>query len=153
MRLLGMCRASPNGTIDRQPRRTDRVLNDLRAGLQPALSNLERALADQHTSTLGARPERIENALLFLRAAAGASDALGFCERVTGRHAEVQRGKFDGGRRKAPWLDESDGALALTPSRVPDTSFEITGPDDIRPHAYRLFTAQRLLASTRGAAN
>ena len=60
---------------------------------------------------------------------------------------------MDGGRRKAPWLEEQDGSLALTPSRVPETPADVTGIDDIRPHAYRAFTAQRLLFASRSAAN
>jgi hypothetical protein len=153
MRLLVMCRASATGAIDRASRTADGVLGDARAALGPAFSELERTLADQQTLAIGARPERLEDALSFLRATAGTTDSLAFCERIVARHAEIQRGKFDGGRRKAPWLDESNGALALTPSRVPDTPPDITGPEDIRPHAYRTFTAQRLLASTRSAAN
>jgi hypothetical protein len=148
-----MCRSSATGAIDRVARRSDDVLTRVVDELPAAVATLDRALRDQQALNIGARPERLEDVLAFLRDAAGASDPLALASFIVDRHAKVQQGKFDGGRRKAPWLEEEDGALALTPSRVPETPAEVQSIDDIRPHAYRAFTAQRLLLSTRSAAN
>ena len=61
----------------------------------------------------------------------------------------MQAGKFDRGRRKAPWIERNSGGLVLASSQVGGIPFEATGVEDIRPHAYRLATADAFLAAAR----
>jgi hypothetical protein len=152
-RLMIMCRLSSNAAIDRTTRQSDRVMIKIATELPLAVATLDRALSDQRAQVIGARPEKLEDTLVFLRRAAESTDPLALADMVLRRHSEVQRGKFDGGRRKLPWMEEQDGALALTPTRVPETPADVQSFDDMRPHAYRMFTAQRLLVGTGSAAN
>jgi len=152
-RLLIMCRSSATGAVDRAARRSDGVLSRVARDLPAAVGALERALREQRALDIGGRPERLEDVLSFVRDGAAAADPLALANVIVQRHADIQRGKFDGGRRKSAWLEEQEGSLALTPSRVPETPAEVSGIDDIRPHAYRAFTAERLLLAIRSAAN
>jgi hypothetical protein len=66
------------------------------------------------------------------------------------RHSDVQRGKFDGGRRKMPWLEVTTGRISLTMTRVGGLSGEAVSPQDIAPHPYRLAAADPFVAASSG---
>ena len=65
------------------------------------------------------------------------------------RHADVQHGKLDQGRRKMAWLEENSGRISLTTTPVGGLNFEATLPDQIAPHPYRLNSADALIAAAR----
>jgi hypothetical protein len=82
------------------------------------------------------------------RAAAGCGSPESLTRELMGRHAEVQQGKFDKGRRKMPWLEVTDGRISLTMTRVGGLDREATAAVHITPHFYRLASADALIKAS-----
>jgi hypothetical protein len=99
------------------------------------------------------------NSSVHLRGGAGRwGDALGFLKDlahtphggafvlcILARHREVQYGKFDRGVRKTPWLEVLGATVRLTLSEAQRVTREPTSLDQVAPHEYRTWTAERLL--------
>jgi hypothetical protein len=97
--------------------------------------------------------DRLADVRRFLEAAAGVvNDHSSFIDALTGRHADIQHGKFDRGRRKMPWLERSDDRIQLTMTRAGGVNREVTQPEQITPHPYRLGAADALLKASLGGA-
>ena len=78
------------------------------------------------------------------RAAAAAKDGAELVAVVVERHTKVQHGKFDGGRRKLPWIEPTEGGLSLTISNVGGLDRPITAPEEVAAHQYRTYAADQL---------
>ena len=76
-----------------------------------------------------------------------ARDPKAMVDAILQRHKEVQEGKFDRGRRKAPWIVEEAGSYRLTFARVGGLNRPVTDPAQITPHDYRLRNARRFLTA------
>ena len=149
-RLLWLCREAAV-PITSTERANDIILRKVAEALPAAVSRLEAALGSVSTAHLGAHPEPLVDVREFLkRAVESPSDVFATSEVIFNRHADVQHGKFDKGRRKLAWLDRSPAGISLTMTRVGGASSAITSPEQIRPHFYRLAAADAFLA-TRSA--
>lgn len=145
-RLLWLARTLPAGDVAGDDVRADPVMARVCADLPPSVDRLGRSIESTTTAAFRNGIERLADTSKFLVAAGRACAAPDELARViVARHTDVQRGKFDRGRRKMPWVEWNAGRLSLTMSRVGGLDFEATGPADIRPHPYRLLAADRLI--------
>lgn len=113
---------------------------------------LELALDGARTEPFLRDQQRLTDLRLFLKSAAAAASSAGvpgFLRTVVDRHAQVQRGKFDKGRPKLPWVEFKDAAFQLTLARVGELSYEPTRLEDIGAHAYRVDSADELLRAAK----
>ncbi|MCX5743174.1 MAG: hypothetical protein NT062_11840 [Proteobacteria bacterium] len=146
-RLLFMCRGATTA-VSASARANDPILQRVADALPGVVADLERSLTQVSTSHVGANPEQLVDVREFLkRTAESATDVLATSEAFVDRHADIQRGKFDRGRRKLPWLERGTEGLCLTMTRVGGAAGEITSPDEVRPHAYRFDAADAMLAA------
>jgi hypothetical protein len=151
-RLLFLCRVATGAVVSRADERADEVLARVRDALPRAVGRLDRVLDQRRTNHLAGGIERIEDARRFLaRAAAACDSSATLVDEVVARHVDVQHGKFDRGRRKMPWLERTSAGLTLTSTRAGGASGELTSPDEVTPHPYRLGAATALLHAAEGA--
>lgn len=146
-RLLWLCREATTPVSDTS-RANDRVLKRAAEALPGVVSTLEAALHQVRTPHLGANPEPLVDVRQFLvRMAAAVPNVREVSDVVLSRHADVQHGKFDRGRRKLPWLEHTPDGIVLTMTRVGGLDREVTSPADIRPHFYRLTAADAFISA------
>jgi hypothetical protein len=150
-RLLWMCQNQEPFTIDLATLRGDAVLGEIVKQLPAASEGLTRSIDEANTPAFKANLERLSDAKSFVNAAAHARDAIGLVECILARHRNIQHAKFDGGRRKMPWLEVRDAkvmptlASAMRVVRPPERT------DDVLAHPYRTFAADQF-RGTNGAA-
>jgi hypothetical protein len=151
-RLLWRCRESPSGTIEAADIASDPVLERVRDGLPAAVQSLGNALDSAESDQFRQDLHRLEDTRRFLGQASSACKATAsLVHELMERHADVQRGKFDKGRRKMPWIEVAAGRISLTMTRVGGLSREAADPAEITPHPYRLSSADALNKVARGA--
>ena len=80
----------------------------------------------------------------LLCVAADAKTPVELVDVVAARHASVQAGKLHRGQRKAPFVEQRDGAWTVCLSRIAENAREVVSAADVRPHAYRVRAAVRL---------
>ncbi len=150
-RLLWLCRTLPAAAINPADLAADDVLGRVCRQLPAAVTRLGHVLDSAVTEQFRHDLHRLEDTRRFLElasAACGSAEALS--RELMARHGDVQRGKFDRGRRKMPWLEVTSGRISLTMTRVGGLKQEATIPLDIAPHPYRLAAADALVAASRG---
>ena len=150
-RLLWLCRyrSSPSAAIKAADMAGDTVLCRVCSELPASVQRLSHALDSATTDLFRQDIHRLQDVRQFLEraaAACGASEMLSV--EVMERHSDVQRGKFDNGRRKMPWLEIAAGRISLTMTRVGGLDREATSPAQITPHPYRLASADALNAAS-----
>jgi len=151
-RLLWLCRALPSAAIQASDIESDAVMNRVRAALPAASQRLGAALDSSVTESFLKDVSRLEDTRRFLeRAAAACGSQEDVTRELMDRHSDVQRGKFDNGRRKIPWLEVSGDRISLTMTRVGGLDREATTPSSIAPHPYRLSSADALNLAARGS--
>lgn len=148
-RLLSRCAADgalAAGSLDRDP-----VLSAARARLPGIVGDLCRHVDREGAPSSGdayARP--LSEIRRFLEAAAAAcTDDETMALAVLDHHTAVQRGKFDNGRPKAPWIERRDGILSLTLTGVPILDAEDV--DEMRSHEYRTAVVDSFLRLGTGS--
>ncbi|SPF46041.1 hypothetical protein SBA4_3460013 [Candidatus Sulfopaludibacter sp. SbA4] len=120
------------------PTRTERFLNTINNGTEAAF---------RHDL------DRLSDVRRFLEdASIACGNAREFIEVVINRHTDIQRGKFDRGRRKMPWLECDDTRINLTMTRAGGRNSETTLPEQIEPHPYRVQAADALSFASAKAA-
>lgn len=145
-RILWLCRAGVSGALTQDSLQQDEVLKQAANAADETVKALTSALEEMREAKLALGFERIEDVHHFLlQAASVANDVAMFCQTVLSRHADVQHGKFDRGRRKMPWVEEGSQGISLTMTRAGGRDAEVTRPDQIRPHFYRLGSAEMFL--------
>lgn len=145
-RILWLCRVGPSGVLSPSSLLSDEVLLQTADAFPGAVDSLASALdaMKEAAPTLGFN--RIEDVRQFLlKAASSAGDVMMFSRMVLSRHADIQHGKFDRGRRKMPWVQETIQGIGLTMTRAGGRDFEVARPERISPHYYRLGSADMFL--------
>lgn len=151
-RLLWACRSMPAAAVRAAELASDPVLQLVRARTPAAVRHFGKLLDEARTEQFLAGLDRLGDVRRFLEVAAAASGSVeSLARELLTRHADVQRGKFDRGRRKMPWLEETAGRISLTMTRVGGLDREAKLPGDIGPHPYRLSSADALVAAAGGA--
>jgi hypothetical protein len=146
-RLLWLCRETTPPVSDTS-RAGDRILKRVAEALPGVVSTLEATLHRVRTPHVGANPEPLADVRQFLvQMAAAVPNVRDVSNIVLSRHADVQHGKFDRGRRKLPWIERTSDGIALTMTRVGGLDREVTSPADIRPHFYRLAAADAFISA------
>lgn len=142
-RLLWLC--GHRASVPIADTRDDKVLGRVRRDLPAAVRKLNRALNDAGTEPFTRDLHRLNDVKAFLGELSGAAERSDdFVDIVLRRHADVQRGKFDRGRRKAPWIEADNGKLSLTTTRVGGASVELSKAAEVIPHYYRTTAADAL---------
>jgi hypothetical protein len=148
-RLLWLCKAEGSATPRGVAR--DAVLNESRKTLPEAAQRFERLVSEAATEPFRRQLERLQDVREFLRDASERAPTVeGYAGALLDRHADVQKGKYDRGRQKLPWIERKTDHYELTLSQVGDVSGEPKTLSDIRPHEYRLAAADRLIAASQG---
>jgi hypothetical protein len=145
-----LARNSPSGAAGAAELAADAVFDAVREALPRRVGDLRLTLDGAGTPHCRQDLDRLADVRAFLESTAqrcGSAAELG--EAILARHADVQRGKFDRGRRKMPWVEQSPVGIVLTSARVGGLEFEATEAEDIAPHPYRLLAADRFLAAAR----
>lgn len=151
-RLLWLARTLPAGSVTDSDLSADEVLLRVRETLPARLSAVLSRLNSGATPHFRRDLDRLADVRGFLEQlviACGSSTAL--AEAILARHADVQRGKLDRGRRKMPWIERHLGRIALTSTRVGGLDFEAHEPSEITPHPYRLLAADRFIEAANEA--
>tara|TARA_R110002072_G_scaffold289831_1_gene457063 strand:- start:6523 stop:7794 length:1272 start_codon:yes stop_codon:yes gene_type:complete len=150
-RLLWLCRNLPAASVTPADINSDSVLQLVSEQLPDVVGRLCQAADSATSEQFCVEQHRLNDVLTFVREAATACDSrLELVESLIQRHTDVQRGKFDQGRRKMPWLERVGDRISLTMTRVGGLNREATSPDAVRPHEYRLPSADALIASAEG---
>lgn len=150
-RLLWLCRTLPSAAIETSDIESDLVLKRVCTELPAAAQRLSSALDSAITEQFRRDIHRLEDTRRFLeRASAACGTTSSLSRELMERHSDVQRGKFDKGRRKVPWLEVTAGRISLTMTRVGGLDREATNPSNIAPHPYRLSSADALIVAGRG---
>ncbi len=146
-RVLFACSQAPGGAVALGALAQDPVLPQIGAAMSEVRRRFERALDALHELELGrAVASRLPDVLTFVqRVSTCGSDVAALVRTLLTRHTDVQRGKFDHGQRKMPWVEDRGGGLALTQARWGIDRADLTRPDDITPHAYRTRSADALI--------
>jgi hypothetical protein len=153
-RLLWLCKYHAAASVTLAELANDPVLRTVKENLPRQASRLFDALDQASTPGFRANLDRLDDVRRFLESAAGAvADHSAFIDAFISRHTDIQRGKFDRGRRKMPWLERTDARLTLTMTRAGGLNREATRPDQIAPHPYRLGAADALLIASREASS
>jgi hypothetical protein len=142
-RLLYRCRRAQGGYLTTDDLARDEVLAMASSSLPNAVArwveHVEKASAG-HLRANWSQMKSVHDFLELLATRCGKNQDLAAA--VMAHHADVQRGKFDRGRRKMAWLQQVDGRISLSPTRVGGLDFEAKDADDISPHVYRLAAAE-----------
>ena len=150
-RLLWHCRQDQAGSVSYGPLKEDPVMERVQKNLPRTVDGFLSALEKGESENFRKDLHRSDDVKMFLqevRTLCGKGET--FIGSIMARHADVQRGKFDKGRRKMPWLEYvSGGRIALTSTRVGGLRTEATKPSQIIPHPYRLDSADALIEASR----
>ena len=147
-RLLWLCGVLPASSIVADDLKNDPVMKLISDQLPGTVDRLRHALESGKTDNFCRDLCQLHDTRQFLeQGAAAAGDVWSLAQTVISRHTDIQRGKFDQGRRKMPWLELNDGRISLTTTRVGGLHVEATRPDRITPHPYRLDSADALNAA------
>lgn len=151
-RILWLCRQHPAGAVPLTDFRTDEVIGHVAERLPAGVARLLQVLDSPGTEAFRQGLDRINDIRGFL------NEAIQACEHgdelaltILKRHTDVQHGKFERGRRKMPWVENTDGQIRLTTARVGGLNRESMTVDDITPHPYRLASADALIEAGRMA--
>jgi hypothetical protein len=152
-RLLWLSRRHAAASVKVSELKNDPVLQSVRARLPGRVQKFAGILDDGKDAAFRFNLDRLADVRKFLEDAAAAStDINAFAAAIASRHADIQRGKFDRGRRKMPWIELDEGRITLTMTRVGGMNWEATLPEHIQAHPYRLNAADALnLASMKAA--
>jgi len=148
-RLLWHCDHSPlyQGTADAVAADAE-VVGALRR-LPDAAAAYAAALETSVDVTSSPGTDRLLDVGRLFAEAAAAPDSGTLARVVQRRHADVQHGKVDGGRRKTPWVVVYAGGFVLTAGMAADRLRTEPSMDTVAPHPYRFSAADNLLAAGR----
>ena len=151
-RLLWLCRNLTAASISPSDLKSDGVLTLVCDLLPGAAKKFGQALDSSQTELFRTDLQRLEDTRRFVeRAASACGSNESLTRELMTRHDDVQRGKFDRGRRKMPWLETTGDRISLTMTRVGGLSREATSPANIAPHPYRLSSADALIVAAEGS--
>lgn len=149
-RVLWRCNRS--GSVSVTALSADDVIRRCARSAPAAVARLEGAVEGARTEGFRKDLGRLDDIRAFLGGlSGGAANPTSLVEGVLGRHADVQHGKLDRGRRKLSWVELVDGSAVLTLARSPQVGREPRRTEDIAPHAYRTTSADALIQAEQGA--
>jgi hypothetical protein len=150
-RLLWVCRRHTAASLTFDELSGDHILQSVKESLPTSTSRFLNAVKNGNEPPLHLGTDRLSDVGTFLQAASTASKTEAFVRTLIARHADVQHGKFDKGRRKMPWLEANGTRINLTMTRVGGMDWEATLPEHIAPHPYRLGAADALILASSKA--
>ena len=150
-RLLWLCRNLPAASITNADKAKDDVLSVVRSQLPAAATRLNQSLDNAESELFRLDLQRLEDTRRCVERAATCDSNVRLATELMERHADVQRGKFDRGRRKMAWLETTNSRISLTTTRVGGLDREATVSKNIFPHPYRLPSADALIAASEEA--
>jgi hypothetical protein len=152
-RLLWLCRHHAAASATSAELNGDYVLTSIMKCLPTRKRRFLDTLKNGAEAAFRQDLDRLSDVRRFLEdASAAVGDPEAFIAVVINRHADVQHGKFDRGRRKMPWLELHESRINLTMTRAGGRNSETTLPEQIAPHPYRLRAADAFIAASAKAA-
>lgn len=149
-RLLWLCRNLTTGSISPGDVAADQILQSTCTKLPMVGQNLTLAVDTSVTHNFRQDLDRLEDTCRFVRRAVAACNSpIALTDELLSRHADVQAGKFDKGKRKMPWLEKTGDRIGLTTTRVGGLRKEAADIEQIAPHPYRLGSADALIEAER----
>lgn len=142
-RLLALCDRTAVPVATREELDADEGLGNAFAGMAAARDAVAVAVAGVTDADLLQATRRLDDVRRFLDEAAAATSPAELCLAVLARHRDVQQGKFDGGRRKSPWVEWQGDHVRRTLTQSGQASKALT-PAGIAPHFYRCAAADAL---------
>lgn len=130
----------------------DQVIAGCHDRVQSAAERVLAAQDDLGNHGLHEEAQKMDNAVRFCCSAQRTASPSGMVEVIMQRHADVQHGKFDRGRRKLPWLEVRGNTIAVTSSVAGGQRREVTKPEHIPVHAWRVTSALNYLRAAGGVA-
>jgi hypothetical protein len=149
-RMIWRCRNEPSAAVTSVALAADPVISAVDAQLPPLVHGLADALEEARTEGFRRQLGRLDDVVAFLRRA-GAGNTGGLVHALLQRHEDVQRGKWDQGRPKLPWIRKHQGRIALTIANPGTLQSEPVGVHQIAPHPYRCGTADALSHALKAA--
>ena len=146
-RLLWLCRNLPAASILPSDLASDPMLNLVRGELPAAADEFCHLLDGSQTELFRTEIHRLDDVRHFVERAAACTDNDSLADEIMRQHDDVQKGKFDRGRRKMPWLETTGNRISLTMTRVGGLNKEVTSAATIAPHPYRLNSADALISA------
>ncbi len=118
-RLLWLCRHHAGAAVTVTELNGDAVLQSIMERLPTRVHRFLGTLNNGTAVAFRQDLDRLSDLRRFLEEASAAGrDTQTFIGAVITRHADVQHGKFDRGRRKMPWLERNDTRINLTMTRA-----------------------------------
>lgn len=148
-RLLWLCRQGGD-TCACADVHADPVIEHMRQELGPASLALDEACIRLRESGLSDAADAVHDAVRLVREAGRAPTTAALTTVIMKRHDDVQRGKFDRGRRKLPWLEMRGATIAITSARVAGADRPLESPDRIALHAWRTYSARAFISAVGG---
>jgi hypothetical protein len=146
-RLLFLGKQSQSGSFGLDDAATDEVVTAARARIAGRAEALRRAAEVVQMPRWHAGRIVLGDVVDLGGQLAAAPTASAFLERLLGRHRDVQRGKFDRGRPKMPWLERNGEGWQLTLADMSDLRAPPKSERDFAPHPYRTAAADAFGAS------
>jgi predicted DNA-binding protein len=151
-RLLWLGRHHAATSVKISELNSDTVLRTIRDHLPFRVQKFTHTLDNGTDTAFRQNLDRLSDVRKFMEEASGATEDIGaFIGALIARHTDVQHGKFDRGRRKMPWIELNDSRITLTMTRAGGLNREVTLPERIQPHPYRLNAADALNLATAKA--
>ncbi len=145
-RLLWVCKRQAAATVKAADLQHDPVIELVIKQLPAAVSRFNNTVNGSVTDEFRHNLLKLDDVNRFLSLVCESSkDTQSLLAAIVERHSDVQSNKFDGGRRKMPWLEMKGDKISLQITRVGGLSFEATEPDDIVAHPYRLGAADAMI--------
>ncbi|MBF0290630.1 MAG: hypothetical protein HQK86_00580 [Nitrospinae bacterium] len=121
---------------------TDEILKRTGANVRVVVDAFLAHISNLDTEHMSRGMEKIEDIRrLFELMRDASSDTVELARVIQHRHEDVQRGKYDNGRSKAPWVERTEAGFALNNAAPKSFTAEPVETDTIIPHSYRTGTA------------
>ncbi len=145
LRMLWFCQAKEPFEIAVTAAGDDLTVRNVFERLRHAVGDLESALDQGETPAFVAHLDRMKDIRAFLGGAAACEKPTALVEAILLRHRDVQGGKFEGGRRKSPWIEVREGRITPTFTTATNVRRAPETVDDVVAHPFRTGAADRFV--------
>lgn len=145
LRMLWFCQAKEPFEIGVPAAGEDSTVRSVFERLPHAVAGLEAAVEQGETPAFVAHLDRMKDIRAFLGGASACEKPTALVEAILLRHRDVQAGKFEGGRRKSPWIEVREGRIAPTFTTATNVGRAPETIDDVPAHPFRTGAADRFV--------
>lgn len=150
-RVLRFCQAPPF-QYELAHAASDAPLMRLHASMPEVHAELDRAFSEVQSARFQEGLDRAGDVRRFVAAATAMKSAPDFVAAVLQRHREVLAARLSGGRPKMPWVEIVGGLAKATLASAQEIRNDVESEDQIPPHPYRTWAAERFFSAPGGEA-